>query len=349
LGLNYDGISVLQDDYVYSPNDQVSQKQFYIEGVNQIMDILSEKRQTEIRLRSARNVATIAGFSAVLFTLLLCLVQKFTFCDMISIFICPCSQSKILNIKAILWSLLITSVFWFVSFVPVLVTQTVSIPFLVIGHLVAIRLCSFLFESVKQTMSGRSWQARLKYAGKLVWTFVYSNGKVDQNGSGMNYLVRNYLVCWAVGSLLLVYIISGFYGFIIPTENKLLPVVFYSSWTVSLKRIDFCAMQIAVSFVLVNVLLIFLRQWTDFDYKKQNYDKIFLLRVVKDNRGIRSKFNILDSLKSCFGQTRVFKYIMLQDISTSSSSSNASSVIDEAYEAFSAEQKYIVLSQNTVL
>lgn len=63
---------VLRSDYDSgnTPTDPTNHKQFYINAVNDILDILAVTRSDAMRERIARNVSLIAVFALLLFAIL---------------------------------------------------------------------------------------------------------------------------------------------------------------------------------------------------------------------------------------------------------------------------------------
>lgn len=119
------------------PTFEGSPTEFFREDILRIESEVEQMRQEEMKRRIARNVTVNLLVAVGWLGVLVALLQKFTFVDILSLFSCPSSESqarvvsvsqKHLNLKAIGVAAVLTSLFWIIS-LPLILTSRDTIGF----------------------------------------------------------------------------------------------------------------------------------------------------------------------------------------------------------------------------
>eukprot|EP01119_Soliformovum_irregulare_P015317 TRINITY_DN4301_c0_g1_i2.p1 TRINITY_DN4301_c0_g1~~TRINITY_DN4301_c0_g1_i2.p1 ORF type:complete len:884 (+),score=146.81 TRINITY_DN4301_c0_g1_i2:130-2781(+) len=323
-------------------NSSVSAQEFYRLNHIQVEAVIHALQRKEFQYRASRNMILHGLMSLLLAVVVLVLFQKFTFVDLVSLVNCSCSQSKDINTKAALWSLLQNLIFWLLVLPSIVFDHAASMywPLVVTSHILLWRLSCFIFQAVRPSLKRTRW-GYCKFLIKALLLFIYMGNNVDDTGSGMMYLIYRYNVLLSVVVLLATYTMSGMYFFLVPTSNVLLDSVFWPDWIPNFKEgVDLTFLAASSSLLVYTFLSLASNSASDFDDRKSTFDKVFLLKLVKDHRNIRSSNTFFALLECCFRRNAVLSHVMLQDVGEGTFKTEVPSI----YDAFSAEQKFIVLS-----
>src|SRR5262245_41122594 len=87
---------------------------------------------------------------------------------------------------------------------------------------------------------------KLTYCLKLAWSFVYPT-EISSTGLSSVYLIQHYLLLLSTSSLLVSYVVSGCYSFLVPTANNELRVLFNPAWSVIVQQVNTNCIWISIA------------------------------------------------------------------------------------------------------